>query len=381
MKILTNKISGQAGGISRRTHEIGKYVNSHNGNDELIVIRMGNDQKLTTYTNGNVKEYKLPYADWQIVEPGKEKNGVPKQVKDIDSFQKFVADVIREIEKIIALENPSACLVQGAFYFPWCLALAAHSNGVPIVHIYCGSTQTEILDGEFKQAYYALEKEISGLSDITIFNSKKGKSFIQETFAREREYSDSPVIYNGFPVEYVALSNQIPPRVAIGWCGRNVAVKNIDYLFRIREYLSKDKYPIYAVTSPDLNSLRLREFHERGIRLLGQVEPEEMYKFYEKVSCVISTSYFEFFPNVIAEAIAAGRVPIVPTESGMSEILLDAGLGELVVNLENIEEVVSLITNSHEFLNQVREVGRKLTKDLSWENAIKKYLTLCGGLK
>ncbi len=371
MKILINKIGGQAGGINRRVYEISNYINSHSGN-ELVVLSMGVKKKLDVKINGNVKEYLLPNSKWENITPGKEKRGVPEQLRTIENFKKYVSDTTKQIENILVNETPDVCFVQGAFYFPWCLVIAAYSEKVPIVQLYCGSTQTEVFNPEFRHAYYRLEQYFAELANITIFNSKKGKSFIEKTFARD--YSGAPIIYNGFPAEYAKLNSVIPSQVTIGWCGRNSTVKNMDYIFCLREYLSKDNYPMYLITSMAPDDPKLKKLAGHSIIMLNQFSPVQMIEFYKKVSCVLSTSHFEFFPNVIAEAIAAGRIPIVPKESGIAELLIENDLSELVYQLESTEQVAHLIMRSNDFQARVSELSRKMVANYSWEKVIERYL-------
>ena len=370
MKILLNRIGRQAGGINRRVYEMCQYADLHQ-NHELVVVGMGENTDLAIEKNGPVKTYWLPASQWQMIDPGGEKVGIPNHLESIENFRGYVSGTVEQIDKVIAKENPDVCFVQGAFYFPWCLTIAASTTNTPIVQLYCGSTQTEVLNPALKQAYRRLEKGFSKLSALTLFNSKIGRSFIERTFARD--YSDSPVIYNGFPVEYAEISSIRPHQIVIGWVGRDAVVKNIDYLLRLRDYLPREEYPIFAVTSMNQQDLKMADLNNAGITIFGQVSPERMLEFYKNISCVLSTSYFEFFPNVIAEAIAATRIPIVPSESGIAELLVEHDLGELVYQIGEPEELARLIRRSNDFLGKVNGVSGRLLRDYSWERVIERY--------
>lgn len=372
MKVLTNRIGRQAGGINRRVHEMSKYINCY-GENELVVVGLGASNESWTRKDRYVKEYWLPYCKWQEINPGEEAKGIPKYLKDVSEFERFFWETINLLGEVIENENPDLCCVQGAFYFPWCVILAASLKNIPIVQLYCGSTQTEVFDVELRQAYYSFEKLFAKLAKRTIFNSQKGKSFISELFSEP--YSDSPVIYNGFPSEYARLHENTQTRVILGWCGRNVAVKNIDYLLRLRQFLSAEECPMYAITNLSDSGSRLKQFIDADIILLGQVSPEKMDSFYRKVSSVISTSYFEFFPNVMAETIAAGRVPIVPKDSGIAELLIANNLEKLVVDLADVDRVAQLIRDSNNVQAEVQRVGQRLMIENSWERVIEKYFS------
>ena len=135
-------------------------------------------------------------------------------------------------------------------------------------------------------------------------------------------------------------------------------------------FLPSSQVKVFALTNFDDKHGLLRE---AGIEMLPQIMPEEMGRFYEQISCIISTSFFEFFPNVVFEAIAAGKVPIVPRRSGIAEILIERGLRELVVELDDVEAVAWLIRRSGEYLSMVQRIAGELKEDCSWEKAIEKY--------
>lgn len=370
MKVLTNRINKQTGGINRRVYEMKRFVNSCQEHC-LVIVGVSDVNKLETCIDGRVVEYQLPFSEWQEISPGVEGEEIPEQLRSLDSFKTFVLPTHEILASIIEKEQPDVCFVQGAFYFPWTILLAADSYKVPSVQLYCGSTQTEVIDEELGRVYFLLERQFAEFPRKTIFNSKLGKAKLEAILARE--FTHSPIVPNGFPIEYSRLVAQVPEAITLGWVGRNVPVKNLDYLLVLREFLPSQDYPIHVVTNISANDPRSDLFEGKGIVIKQQVNPEGMDRFYERVSCVISTSFFEFFANVIAEAIASGRVPIVPKNSGVAELLLNNGLGDLVVNLDDVECVAQLIKRSKDYTPKVLKAREILTAEFSWDRVIKKY--------
>jgi glycosyltransferase involved in cell wall biosynthesis len=87
---------------------------------------------------------------------------------------------------------------------------------------------------------------------------------------------------------------------------------------------------------------------EEGVAFLGQLSPNRLAQEYADCSLFLSSSKFETFSLVIAQALAAGR-PVIATKSGGAKSLIDEGETGFLVEHNDIEKfaekVIWLLNN------------------------------------
>ncbi len=371
MKILMNCTGKQRGGINRRVYEMTSYVNTANLH-ELIIVGLDCVHKTEFEKNGNVKQYWIPMKDWQRIAPWIATKQAYKISSDSLTFEQHVAKTCEDIQEIITIEKPDICFVQASFQFAWCLIIAAHKTGLPIVHLFSGSSQMEVFDPKLRSKYFSLEKKYAAFAHATIFNSFLARETLQRILGMD--FSDATVIYNGFSNQHKCNYKKLPEKVILGWVGRNAEVKNIDYLLMMRRCLP-EKVPIRCICDLESDSDLKQRLQSCGIITINTMHPSRMGRFYKSISCLLSTSHFEFFSNVTAEALAAGCVTIVPPTSGLAELFIENGLQELVTKLNDIEHVANLVINSYRFEQPIRRLSEKLIRSNSWNHVITKYFS------
>lgn len=116
------------------------------------------------------------------------------------------------------------------------------------------------------------------------------------------------------------------------------AMKNKNYFNKINRYLKSN---------------RIAE----GVTFLGQLAPDRLAKEYADASLFLSSSRFETFSLVIAQALASGR-PVVATKSGGSQCVVCHGKTGFLVEYNDIKEFAEKVI----LLLKNKEMQRKMAK-------------------
>ena len=107
------------------------------------------------------------------------------------------------------------------------------------------------------------------------------------------------------------------------------AINNKSYFKKIERYIRKKRI-------------------EKRVVFLGQLSPQHLAQAYADCSIFLSSSKFETFSLVIAQAMAVGR-PVVATKAGGPQCIVDDGETGFLVDYNDIEEfaekVIFLLNN------------------------------------
>jgi glycosyltransferase involved in cell wall biosynthesis len=125
---------------------------------------------------------------------------------------------------------------------------------------------------------------------------------------------------------------------------------------------------------------------EKGVVFLGQLSPNRLAQEYADCSLFLSSSKFETFSLVIAQALAAGR-PVIATKSGGPQSLIDEGETGFLVEYNDIEkfaEKVIWLLNNDEARSQMgknaKQVAReRFAQEVVVEKTKKVYRYVLGG--
>jgi glycosyltransferase involved in cell wall biosynthesis len=104
---------------------------------------------------------------------------------------------------------------------------------------------------------------------------------------------------------------------------------------------------------------------EEGVVFLGQLNPRCLAQEYADCSLFLSSSKFETFSLVIAQALAAGR-PVVATKSGGAQSLIDEGETGFLIehnDIEKFSEKVIHLLNNEEIRSRMAENARKISRE------------------
>lgn len=234
----------------------------------------------------------------------------------------------------------------------------------------------------FAKAYIAAFNDATATSTVSSYSQRMLMMQTEKTF---------PFIHGNLVNEEIYRNlNQKPKDFTIGYIGYPSFNKD-PFTFLSALELLREKYLLdfkAKMVIPDSNgdfSFKdiLQSIEKRGLRDIVEIIPgldkNELVKFYNSLSILISTSYSETFGLVVAEAIACG-VPVVATRSGGVEDFLDNSLGYLV-NLKDYEKIAEhvLFIKENPFHFSATEMRQKVIKEfgkVAFKNKVAKIYKL-----
>jgi glycosyltransferase involved in cell wall biosynthesis len=239
-------------------------------------------------------------------------------------------DVLVESTKdVLRQEIPDVVLLNGTYYAPWILAVAAQELGIPTVLRYAGVLQKEVAhQGYFTRTrLLAYERWIAGMADAIIYPSSLCQSVVETEILR-RPAARAVVIPN--PVERkVRPVQRRNGRYTIAAVGRWTPIKNFPAFVALHEALRAERWPHRAMLVTSSRDRRVRV--PESIEWLDPMSHEDLQTFFRSIHLLVVPSHFETFCNVAAEALALGTSVLISERVGFSEILRKAGLGRMVI--------------------------------------------------
>jgi glycosyltransferase involved in cell wall biosynthesis len=207
-------------------------------------------------------------------------------------------------------------------------------------------------------------------ADIRIGNSSQVSKDL-ELLCRSKVITITPYIKI---IKARKITNKIK---TITWIGRKSKEKNINDLILSLKYLDDLKFNLLIITNIklDLNKYNLNNNIKKRIKIL-QFNAIKLNRIYKKTDILVSTSYYEGFPNVVAEAINYNCL-IVSSNSfgGISELIKNNsyGLTYKVNDIKNLSQKIRLAINNYRFYKNKTIKAKKNLINLSKNNNHKYY--------
>lgn len=279
--------------------------------------------------------------------------------------------VIDHIASTLKREAPEVLLLNGTFFAPWAVALAAKKVGVSVVLRYAGVLQRETTHypDHIRKIFLRMEREIVSLSSQIVFPSDLCRQVVQKEIVRGRlpEWSIIP--------NPVSLPSPAPRRPRgksrdIAVVGRWVPIKNFEAFVDVHKALNKSawEHRAFIVTT----STKLKGI-PRSIQRIPPMGHAELFRFYASLGLLMMPSHFETFGNVAAEALACGTPVLVSKNTGFAEILIKAGLENMVTDFSDIAaatEKVKLMCGKKVPAEKLATVLHLLDKDINRDHLL-----------
>lgn len=151
--------------------------------------------------------------------------------------------------------------------------------------------------------------------------------------------------------------------------------KGFDFLVNS---LKKIDFPLEVFVVGD--NYRVKEDIRNNIRInyIEKMNTESFANFLSDKDIFISASSYEQFSLSTAEAMAAGLVPVVTEETGMSSYIEDNKNGFVIKygNTEGLSKVLSRINSLRESLDRISKEAAQIYSVLSWDLVYLKYKKL-----
>ncbi len=358
-------------GICRRNQELGTHLwkNMH-----LHLLRT-HPEDSGSYMDKKTLNTVLPLIDTIRT---KKPNQIYRDCQTLQDLLLAFNPLIKKMEEQI--KHADIVLIGGTYYVPWCLLQAAKRQQKPVVLLYAGILSMEIkhLPEHIQKILKIMELDFYDPSIKYIFPSSLTKSTVESIF--QREFSNSSIIHNGVPAEFLAL-NGIPQKsVPISFVGRNTSVKNPELLLGLSQALARinSSHRINMVTKSDPNNKLIQELMAAGVKILSPMNVRELAKFYQATNVLISPSFFETYGNVPIEAVSTGTPALISPSMGVTEVFTNFGIQDYITEFTDLYVIAQRLDEMIRKNSKVSpEVRSKIRKELSWEKVINRYLEIC----
>lgn len=261
----------------------------------------------------------------------------------LSKLKRHYGETIRMIRIILRETKPDVILLSGTYYIPWLISVAARAEGIPIVLWYSGilTKETAQYSPKKRALFAAMERDIASAAQTTIFPSNICKTAVEKEVLKKK-IKNAFVIPNPLPRLFMeSIPTDDTPERRIAAVGRNTLIKNFSAFFEIHAALKKLKWTHSAsfVTNSDTKAQKI----PRSIEVLPPMTPEGLRSFYLSQGIIICPSTFETFGNVPMEAVSMGVPVLVSDTMGCSEILIKAGLADMVVSFRDTVTVLERV--------------------------------------
>jgi len=289
---------------------------------------------------------------------------------NVKDLERKYRPIIKIIKSILKKGKPDVVLLNGTYYMPWLISIAANELKIPIVLRYAGvlTKETEHMKPKARKIFNQMEKSFMNRVDAFIFPSNLCKDVVEKEIYK-KSVKRAFVIPNPINIPYSeAVSRTVERRVAA--IGRWDYVKNFGDFFKIHSILKKQKWVHSA--SFVTGSAKIKKMPP-SINRVAQMSSEGIVEFYKTQGLVICPSIFETFGNVPMEAASLG-VPVLVNENvGCAEILKMSGLERMVMpfdDLKAVAERVKELCGQYILPKQLNNLRRYLNKKIINEQIV-----------
>lgn len=256
--------------------------------------------------------------------------------KNLKDLEKKYRPIIKIIKEILIKDKPDVVFLNGTYYVPWIISIAAFELKIPIVLRYAGvySKETENAKPKAKKLFNEIEKSFQKRVSHFIFPSRICRDVVEKEIIK-KQIKNAFIIPNSFRVpEHQSIFNCVDRRIAA--IGRWDKIKNFKIFFEIHNILKKEKWKHEAsfVTS----DLKIKNI-PKTINRFTSMTHDELLKFYSSQGLIVCPSLFETFGNVPMEAVCMGIPVLVSNNMGCAEVLETAGLSNMVMTFEDPKKV------------------------------------------
>lgn len=340
MKILTNIQSIQIGGISQYSSLFQQFLEENNKENVHLtgidIIRKYSPSEKLLYkrhTKGQttIITQEIPMRRIQEVLP------IIKSVKDLGNEYQSIIEIFKEL---IKTEKPELIVINGTYFIPWCLYLAAKEFSIPIILHYHGiiTKETANWDSRSRSLMKQMEQTFDNSRLYYIFPSNLAKTVVEnEVFGHQ--IHQSAILPNPIPAHFFEV-NVLGKARNIGFINRWTDAKNTTFIqnFAKLNYKNHNFFDVNIVTDVDSIPNKAKKI-SKMINLHSPMNAFKLGKFYGDMGIIICPSIFETYGNVPQEAIATRTPALIGSGMGISEIFRQLGLEYLITDFTSVEKV------------------------------------------
>jgi len=338
MKILTNIRFYKLAGIAQTLSSLASYIKKKGGSSkiEFVGVEMANSKnsrvpaKIKEHCDGNFRVVTVKMNHPDIKE-------LATNSKNIGGVEKEMIPLVTQYKKIITQEKPDVILLNGTYYLPWCLFMAARNAVKNIVLHYHGSLSKETghYPEHIRKIFYQMEKTFDSDNLRYIFPSLFAKNAVaKDVFGHEPK--NFCILPNSIPLHFFdAVKVNRRGKKRIGAVARWRHVKNKSFFESFARHNARRLGGAIFTLLTDLRMVADVPSHVRRlIKFSRPMDNSKMAKFYSKMDLVICPSRFETYGNVAQEAIACGTPALISDKMGVAEQFHHFGLSKWVASFD-----------------------------------------------
>lgn len=271
-------------------------------------------------------------------------NEVIKNSNSLKDIEKRFSSIIKLAREVLKKEKPDVCLINGTYYVPWLLSIAARKEGIPIVLWYAGILKKETTHFKQKERdiFLAMENDIIRNASRIIFPSQICKNAVFNEVSKSKKVQEGTIIPNPIsPLFSKEKKRNKPTENKIAFIGRNAPIKNIEAFISLHLLLNKKgwKHEATIVNGKEHNTIGIPD----DIKIIPMMANEKMKSFYQEQGLIVSPSHFETFGNVPVETACTGIPVLVNKNMGCSEVFYQAGLDDMIADFDNLELIAEKV--------------------------------------
>jgi len=363
MKILTNIQTSYLAGIGQAFWVLVNNLEKEKKNNLKIVgIKILTDPNVVSrgvFTDQNPKNFSMVSLNGKNISDFKE---LISKAENIGQIKEGYRDLIQSYYEIIRKESPDLVLINGTYYVPWCLFLAASETKIPVVLHYHGILSKETSHWPEKQRNLMKDMERTFDNDrlFYLFPSMLARKTVEdEVFGHK--INKSAVVPNPIADHFFKIRD-IGSRKNIGFVGRWSKIKNPKFIKNLAKYNQNKNDLIINLVSEKLRAKKMIGEGIKNIRFIKPMDSSKLGNFYAKMGIILSPSYFETYGNVPQEAIASGTPALVNSNMGVAETFQSLGLKDWIINFDSVKTVSKKIleTSGMEVPAKTREYLRQM---------------------
>lgn len=340
MKILTNTQSIQVGGITESINSFLRFIEKNNSEDiDIIAIDI-----IRNYSLDDKIVYKREINNQiTIITQGvfcKKIHETLLGIKSLSELKKEYQNIIDIFRNIILKEKPDLIVLNGTYFIPWCLYLAAKSLNIPILLHYHGiiTKETETWDSHSHLLMKQMERTFDNSRLQYIFPSELAKQVVEDQVFGHK-ISHSAILPNSISAHFFDINTKGAPK-NIGIVNRWSEIKNPNFVMDLAKYNQDNKsfFKINVVT--DENGISKFGINKlKSVHLNSGMSSSNLGKFYGEMGTVVCPSFFESYGNVPQEAVASGTPALVGNNMGIAEVFRRVGLADFIIDFSSVKDV------------------------------------------
>lgn len=272
-------------------------------------------------------------------------NRILKKSRSLSDVERNFENIIKIVRGILKKEKPDVLLINGTYYIPWILSIAAQKERIPVVLWYAGVLKKEVehMTPKFRRIFYEMEKSIVRRASRIIFPSTICKDTVYTDVIRTSTVKNGIVIPNPIsPIFTRSPDVGCPVERQIAFVGRNTPIKNIEAFCALHKKLLKKGWKHEATIVSDISAKDQKRL-PKTIRVIPSMSALELKVFYSTQGLILSPSHFETFGNVPIEAACMGIPVLVSKNMGCSDVLIASGLEKMVIDYSDQEKVIERV--------------------------------------